>query len=198
MELDEFKQQWDKAAGESRLSNANIMELISNQSSSPLALLERKLKSNFYIFPVAVLVFAGTFISHTTALHNASMWLLFGVLLAEFIFYSFSYSMVKKIQQADGKVKENILNRVIAIHHTLRWQLIVNELLYLVMAVVLEISMHNHWDANFEGWYSVPVIIRMGVYLLALALIFLLKQHSNRRQYGQCLSKLNELVKQMD
>src|ERR1700743_179567 len=137
MELDEFKQQWDKSSDVSQPLNTNIMELINNKSNSPLAVLEKKLRNNFYIFPFVVLLFAGKLIGRTTLAHTATSWLLFGILSTEFIFYTLSYIMVKRIQQPDGKTKENILYRVNTIQHTIQWQLIINQALYLAMPIFL-------------------------------------------------------------
>ena len=198
MELDDFKQQWDKSTDASQPLNTNIMELINNKSNSPLAVLEKKLRNNFYIFPFVVLLFVGKLISHETLTHSATSWLLFGILSTEFVFYTLSYIMVKKIQQPDGKTKENILYRINTIQYTIRWQLIINEALYLVMAILLEISMRNHWDANFEGWYSVSAIIRYSIYLVILVFIFMMKRNSNQKFYGQYLAKLNDLIRQID
>ena len=198
MELDDFKQQWDRSTDPSHPLNTNILELINNKSSSPLAMLEKKLKINFYIFPFVALLFAGKLIGHTTLPHNATSWLLFGILSTEFVFYTLSYIMVKRIQQPSGKTKENILYRINTIQHTMQWQLIINEVLYTVMAILLEISMHNHWDANFEDWYAVSAIIRYSIYLVILVFIFMMKRNSNQKFYGQYLGKLNELVGLMD
>jgi hypothetical protein len=198
MELDEFKQQWVKSTDASQPVNTNIMELINNKSSSPLAALEKKLKINFYIFPFVALLFAGKLIGHATLIHNATSWLLFGILLTEFVFYTFSYIMVKRIQQPGGKTKENIRYRINTIQHTIRWQVIINEVLYTIMAIVLEISMRNQWDSDFGGWYSVSAIIRYGVYLLILIFIFIMKRNSNQKFYGQYLAKLNDLIRQIN
>lgn len=195
MELDNLKNTWNKAG--SRPLNINIMETITSMPKNPLAQLQRKLKFNFYIFPVVVILFAGHLFSSTSPLH-ASTCMLYGVLLTEFIFYAYSYGMVKRLQQAEGPTRVNLLQRVSGLQQVMKWQLVTNEVLYIVMAVFLEISMRNHWDNRFEDWYNIALPLRIFAYAAILVFIYLMKRRSNHRHYGHYIDKLSDLLKQTE
>src|ERR1700733_3871903 len=135
MELDDLKNKWNQAAD--RPLNTNIMETINSKPQNPLALLQRKLKLSFYIFPFVVVLFAGHLFSKSSPVH-ASTVMLYSILMIEFIFHAYSYYMVKALQQTEGKTKDNLLHRVTALQQTMKLQLITNQVLYIIMAIVLE------------------------------------------------------------
>ncbi len=197
MELDGLKDIWNKSTNQSPINN-NIMDMIYRDREGPLALLEKKLKITLCIFPVVVILFGGTFLSKSLSQQSPAHWLLFTILFIEFLFSLGNYGIIKQIQQNDGNVRTNLLNKVAILQKRYKIYLFAHQGLYLLLAVLLEISMYKHWDANFNKWYTVNPIIRITVYAFFLVVQYLLKRASLQKHYGQYLERLNGLVHQID
>ncbi|MCR8559023.1 hypothetical protein KXD93_15305 [Mucilaginibacter sp. BJC16-A38] len=197
MELDQFKELWAKSTTQTSAVNYNIAEMIYHDSKSPLAALEKKFKASLYIFPFVVVLFAGGFIS--SGVHQRpTRYLLFTILFIEFLFSLFNYLTIKKIQQPAGSIKENLIKRVFLLEKRNSTQLYVHLLLYILMAVLLEVCVHFKFDADYAGWGAINPVLRIVVYVVFLTAQFLVKRRSQKKQYGQYIDKLNSLVAQME
>jgi hypothetical protein len=196
MELDGLKDIWNKSTNQLPVNN-NIMETIYSDSNSPLALLEKKLKITLGIFPLVVILFGGTFLSKSMAQQSPVTWLLFSIMCIEFLFSLGNYHIVKQIQQHNGTVRANLLGKITILQKRYKTYLFAHQGLYGLLAVLLEISMYKHWDANFNGWYTVNPVLRVAVYVVFLVVQYMLKKSSLKSHYGQYLEKLNSLAQQM-
>jgi hypothetical protein len=198
MELDELKNMWNSVPDQSSAINFNITEMIYLDSKGPLAAFEKSLKITLGIFPFVVIIFAGSFLSQPLAQQSPTRWLLFTNLFIEFLFTLFNYGIVKKIQQPDGNIKQNLLGRVSLLQNIYRKYLFIHQGLYALLAVVLEMVMHYHLEPDFEGWGKVTPALRVAVYLGFLVAQFFVKRNSQKKHYGQYLDKLNTLINEME
>jgi len=195
MELNEFKDMFDKTSNSATQTSPDIAAIIYLDTKGPLATLERKLKLSIYIFAVVVVLFVGNFLFHG---HRALTWyLLYAILFIEFIFSVFQYGVIKQIRSNTGDVKHNLTGKLNLLQKIYQWFLPVHEGLFLLMAVLLEISMYYHLDINFEGWSKVNPVLRIAAYALFLTGQYLLKRSTLKKHYLQYLEKLQNLVKQL-
>jgi len=197
MELDEFKDMWTKVAIQPSTINYNISSLIYTGSKSPLAMLEKRFKAALLLFPVTAIIFGGTFISKGTN-QSVITWLLFTILLIEFLFSLFNYLLVKKIQQPGGNIKESLVKRVYLLERRTANYLYVHTGLYAVMAILLELSVHYNFDSAQGWWAGVSPVLRIAICIVFLTWQYFIKRYFQRQQYGQYIDKLNGLIKQME
>ena len=198
MELDDFKDMWTRSAGSKSTINYNLTELIYRDSKSPLAMLEKKYRTSIYIFPFVVILFSRHLFAGDANNRHLTTWLLFTILFIEFMFSLFNYLLIKKTQQPAGNIRENLLKRVFLLENRTNNFLYINLGLYILMAITLELSLHFHLDYRFNGWATVNPWLRVAAYVIFLALQFVIKRKSQKRQYGQYIDKLNSLIAQME
>ena len=197
MELDEFKDMWTKAAIQPSTTNYNISSLIYTGSKSLLAMLEKRFKVALLLFPVTAIIFGGTFISKGTN-QSVITWLLFTILFIEFLFSLFNYLLVKKIQQPAGNIKENLVKRVYLLERRTANYLYVHTGLYVVMAILLELSVHYNFDPEQGWWAGVSPALREVIYIVFLAGQYIIKRQSQAKLYGQYIEKIKGLIVQME
>ena len=195
MELDEFKEIWNRA-DQITTAGYNVTELIYRDSKSPLAAIEKNLKTALFIFPFVAVLFIGQFLNSNH--QSPTRVLLFAILIIEFLFSLLNYGVIKKIQQPGGNIKQNLFNRVLLLQKLCGMYLYVQLGLYTLMAVLLEISMYFQLDSNFNGWAKINPAIRIGVYIIFLVVQLLIKKASQKKLYGRYLDQLNNLALQLD
>jgi hypothetical protein len=198
MELDNLKELVDTSASNYKPVNRDIMELISRNSQGPLTLLGKKLKMGLLLFPLTVILFLAVFIGNSGALHSSVMWILLIILLIEFINNMFNYGIVKKMQEPTGNTKHNLFLKLSRLEKSFNLHFALNLLLYIIMAVMLEISMSVNSESNFEGWYTLPLLLRVACYIGFLIIQFFLKKYSYKKLFGQHIVELKRLVQQLE
>ncbi|MEP6613158.1 MAG: hypothetical protein ABJA76_14760 [Mucilaginibacter sp.] len=197
MELDELRDMWTKSTTQPTTINYNITELIYRDANGPLATLEKKFKAALYIFPLVLLLFGGTFISNG-ANQSVITWLLFSILFIEFLFSLFNYITIKQIQQPTGNIKDNLLKRFFLLQQRSHNYLYLHVGLYMLMAVLLELSIHFNFDTSHNWWGHIAPVLRMAIIVMFLTAQLFIKRHSQKQMYGQYIDKLNELIGQME
>jgi len=198
MEMEEFKDMVNKSADKAAPKNNDVMKIIYADDKGPLATLEKKLKVTLYIFPFVVVLFCGRFFTKDAMQHISTAWLLYAILSLEFFVSLFNYRVTQKLRRQEGSVKANLMAKVQLLQNRYNWYFRVHNMMILLMAVLLEITMHYHWDSNFDGWSNVNPILRVSVYIIFFAAQYLVKHHSQKKQYGQYLDHLNTLASQIE
>jgi len=197
MELDEFKELYNRSADERILTDETITDMITQESQGPLAQLQKKTKYTLYLFPLSIIFFAGLFIPALGAreiAHNATMWLLFLALFSEYIVSVLNYFTIKKMQQASGNVRENLLKKMSVLRLRYKLYFILYIALFLMMPACLELS---HFTGHFAGLAKINPFIRVAWYILIFGCLFYIKREAQRQQYDQYLDQLKGLLDQM-
>jgi len=197
MEIDEFKEMFNKNVNASTVVNKNIMTMIYADSNSPLTALEKKLRITLYIFPVVTILFSGRFFFQEAKHHGPTSWLLFGILSLEFLVSLLNYMVTRSLRRAEGPVKQNLIAKLTLLQKRYKWYFAAHNCLILLIAVLLEITIHYHWDSNFEGWSHVNILLRIVVYIILFITQFIIKYRSQKDHYGQYIEKLQVLSGQM-
>jgi len=198
MELDELKELADSTTNNYTPLNNNIMELISHKSQGALAQLAQKIKMGLFPFPIIAVLFAAMFITNSQAFHSLLNWMLLGILFIEFINLLFNYGLVKKLQDPSGSTKENLIAKINRLQRSFKRQFLITFCLYAAMAIVLEITMYHHADANFSGWFTTPMVLRISLYAVFLVIQFMLKKYFYKKQFGKHLEELEHLFQQLN
>jgi len=195
MELDEFKELCNRSADEQTLANQNITDMITQESRGPLAQLQKKTKYTLYLFPLSLIFFACLFIPAFGAGGiNVPMLLVFFVLFTEYIVSVLNYYTIKKMQQASGNVRENLLKKMNVLRLRYKLYFILYITLFLMMPAYLELS---HFTGHFAGLAKINPFIRVAWYILVFGCLFVIKKEAQKQQYEQYLDQLKRLLDQM-
>ena len=125
------------------------------------------------------------------------MWLLLFILFTELLFSVFNLFVIKKIRNAQGNIRENLVIRIHLLRKVFKQFLRVYISLYVLMAVLLEVSMYYQVDGLFEGWHRLSVLIRGIVYVFVLVLIYQAKRSSQQEHFGNYLEQLKTIMGQI-
>src|SRR3569833_1151494 len=197
MELDEFKNMRTKTAIQPSAIKYNISSLVYTDSKSPLAELEKRFKAGMFMFLLTVFIFGGTFISNGSN-QSITTWLLFMILFIEFLFSLFNNLLLKKIQRPTGNIRENLAKRAYLLERRTANYLYIHTGLYLLMAILLELSVHYHFDAAQSWWTDISPVLRVIIYIVFLAGQYVVKRKSQAKLYGQYIDRLKGLIEQME
>ena len=181
-----------------RKNTPNVDTAFYKSTAGPLNDLAKKLKFTLVAFPLVAILFTAQFIDNETARHSPTKWLLLTVLFIEFLLALFNYAIVKSINKAEGAVKQNLLGKLSLMQRAYNLHLYLHLILYAAMAVALELTMQYKLDLNFDGWSSLPLSVRLLVYVAFLVLQYFLKRMSYKKYYGQYIRKVEQLVLQLE
>ena len=195
MELDDLKNIVDTSTSNYKPIN-NILEVISHKSQNSLAGLAQKIQIGLIPFPLTVLLFSAGFIADPLAFRSLLKWLLLFILFIEFIYSVFTYGLVKKLQNPLGSTKENFLSKINRLKISFKQQFLITLCLYSLLAIALEIAMYYNADANFRIWYKTPVLVRIFCYIVFLIIQQILKKHFFKKQFGEYIRDLDNLIGQ--
>lgn len=199
MELENLKEMWGQRSQEDFKSyNSNFMELIHDRNYGPVATLKNKFWRQITIFPLALCVIIYVFIKNPELLNNILMWVLVAVMFALAAFYWFNYTIVKKLQNTNSSVKESIEKNISTLENGFKKYLLARRILYVIFVIFLEILMYFHREPDYESWYSVSVYFRVLVYILGFFIIHFLAKFSYKKQFGQHISYLRDLLNKMN
>jgi len=200
MELDDFKELYNKSSEQPRLTNQNIKDMTTLESQGPLVLLQKKIKFTLFLFPLSIVFFAKLFIPYLGAgeiEHNLTTWLVFIILFTEYIVAIMNYFTIKNMQNTSGNVKANLLNKLNLLKSRYKWYFILHIGLFLLIPVLLELNLHFHFDNRFEGLGNFNPLIRIAFYAAIFIPLYIFKKRSQQHNYMQHLNKLNGLLAQM-
>ncbi len=194
MEIDDLKKTWDESFS-SADPGSNIYRMIL-EHKSPLMMLEKKTKLAIWIFSLAAVLFAGTFYDHSLVRQSPVMWMLSFILFTEFIFSVFNLFLIKKIQNTQGNIRENLIKHINVLSNGFKQFLMLYISLYVLMVVLLEVSIYYQIDSLFDGWRQIAVLIRGIAYVFVIAIIYQLKRSSQHKHYGNYLVQLKTIMDQ--
>ena len=201
MELDEFKELYNSSTDKQTQSNQNIMDIIHSESQGPLAELQKKIKYTLYIFPIAMTIYMGLFIyvmGIKQLPQHFGTWVVFLILLPEYIVSVLNYYTIKKLQNPAGNIKENLLNKVSLLKKRYKWYLLINGFLLALVPVFIEADFHYHLDGEFAGIGKINVFIRIAWYIIIFGGLLIIKSKFQKQNYDVYLDELSGILKQTE
>jgi hypothetical protein len=201
MELDEFKELYNSSTDKQTQSNQNIMDIIHRESQGPLAELQKKIKYTLYIFPIAMTIYMGLFIyvmGINQLPQHFGTWVVFLILLPEYIVSVLNYYTIKKLQNPAGNIKENLLNKVSLLKKRYKWYLLINGFLLALVPVFIEADFHYHLDGEFAGIGKINVFIRIAWYIIIFGGLLIIKSKFQKQNYDVYLDELSGILKQTE
>lgn len=198
MELDDLKQPWSESAKNIKPLNTNVMEMIQNKSYGPAAQLKKAFKKRLIIIPVVV----GILITNLSRKHDifsdGLFWFYIIFCLLMMLYFFYNYRLVNKMQYMDNLVKANLEKQVEILERGLKWRLIITRIYFVVFIVMLEILVYYHREPSLVKWYAQPLVIRLLVYAVAIAALYLITKFTFKSRFGSYIENLKKLVQQME
>ena len=201
MELDDFKNLYNRSADQQTLTNQNITQMITLESQGPLAQLQKKIRYTLFLFPLSIIFFAKLFIPALGAGqigHNLTTWLVFIILFTEYIVALLNYFTIKNMQKTSGDVKSNLLHKLSVLKQRYKWYFILNIGLFLLIPILLELNLRFHFYYRFAALGDINPLLRIVLYAAIFIPLYLFKKRSQQQNYIQHLTELNRLLAQLE
>ena len=198
MELDDLKQTWKQTDNIPTSQNNNIMELIHQKSNGPIALLKQAFKNQVrFIVIIALLILVTNFRSVDQPSKGIILlgYMAFCAVFA--IFFYYNYRLVSKMEVMDGVLKANLEKQIDILETRLKWHIngiAVVLIFFIVLAEVLPYFQHLRM---LDKWHAVSPIIRFAAYAILITYQYFRSRKSSNRKFGQHLTYLKELVKEL-
>ena len=197
MELDDLKTTWN-ASQDASNSNKNIMELIQHKKRGPVTALKTQFRNQILIMVVlpVTLLFVNINNIHNPA--STIFYICYVVFCVMVILNSFlNYQAVRKMENMDGSVKNNLEQQITILEKRLQWNLVALPVVLLFFILLTEIMPFIGHNRIVDRWHTVHPLFRIGTYVILFTAQYFLSRKVTARKYGQHLLHLKELVKQM-
>ena len=199
MELDDLKHEWQQADKKHPLKNKDIMEMIQQESRGPVATLKKSFRKQMIAMTIVPLAILATNLHQVDkTLSSALFWFYILFCIGVIIFARMNYSVVKKMETMDGKVKSN-LEQIIAVLETrLKQNLIGIRVALLFFVLLTEVLPYFQHFRMLNTWHSLSPLIRFGAYASLFIFQYYVSRSVSHRKFGKPIAQLKELVKQME
>jgi hypothetical protein len=198
MELDDLKQSW-KETPIPTPENKNIMEMIQHKSYGPVAALKRGFRKQMIVMALMPFILLLTNASDISKpLTSVLYWSYVAVAIGVIIVAYYNYRIADKMQDMNGMVKANLEQQVSILQTRLRWKIIGLRIVFIFFIVLLEVLPYFQHYRMLDKWHSLPLLVRIAVYLGFLLLQYFISPVILQRKFGRHLNYLNTLVKEME
>ncbi|MBC8173734.1 MAG: hypothetical protein H7X71_07505 [Chitinophagales bacterium] len=197
MELDDFKQTWNKSQIKSLL-NHNIMETIQHKTYGPVAALKTGFKRQMILFGLMPSLLIMTNLNDVPGVLNNIMFQSYTVFCLIAVLFSFyNYQVVHKMEWMDGKVRPNLELQIRILETSLQWIIIGLRIALLYFVVLAEIVPYFNHYRMLDLWHNLNPLIRFSTYAILFTLQYFLSRKLNQRKFGDHLLYLKGVVKEM-
>jgi|GEM_PF-1308786 len=198
MELDELKQQWQKADSQQTTQNQNIMEMIHHNSNGPVARLKQSYGRQIAVMSLLPIVLILTNLPNIeSTLSSVLFWTYVAFCFAVAIFARYNYNKVKKLEATEGMVKPHLEKTVEVLETSMRRSVTGVKIAMLVFIVLLEVLPYVQHFHMLEAWHGLSPLIRYGAYTILLVVQHFSVKRMSYIKFGQHIDRLRELVGQM-
>ncbi len=196
MELDDFKQHWQRAG---KVKNNDIKMIMQNKRTGPLAELKRSFKRQIIAMIMVVIFILATNLQHIEkTLSSALFWFYVLFCLCVCIFARINYNLVKRMEVMDGMVKTNLEQQILLLQRRLKQNLIGIRVALLLFIVLTEVLPYFQYFRMLHTWNSLSPFIRFGAYAALFLFQYFISRRVSQQKFGKHIAHLKELVKQME
>lgn len=216
MELDSLKEIWkDQDKGMDRYpdNNSEILSMLGKKSKSPVD----KIRRNLLWELISIVVIYAVFIAYYAFSRHGQYWeiaVMLGLVGIGFVFYYYHKNkLLKSMQRVDVEVKSNLQTQLATLEKYVRFYFIAGTLLtpvlyYLTGLIILYKSKSPHLSGELLETRVQPMLNTVQdhqyftEFLIGGAVVTFLIYFANKwyikKLYGQHISHLRELLRQMD
>jgi len=198
MELDQLKKDWQQSHTTKSTNNHNIMELIKNESNSPVAALKRSYRKQMVAMILLPIAIALTNITHIDkTLSSVLFWCYVMFCATTVVFARQGYNTAKNMERMDGTVKSSLEQQISVLEASVRQNLVRLRMTMLFFILLIEVLPYFQHFSMLDKWHSLSPFIRFGAYAALLLLQYLVTPRLSQRKFGRHIEHLKELVAQM-
>ena len=193
MELDQLKQQWQKASAQDTPPHRDVRHILRQAGKGPLASLKRNFRKQIILLVLVFFIIANQF--RDRGLFNnlfVQFYLVFCLSLC--IFFYYNYRMVKRLEKTDHPLIDHLINQVTLLEKRMRWHRMFTRIAVIVLILLVEIIPLFHNDRMLQKWHAVAPLIRIAVYAGFILLHYYVGKKLAGRRYGQHLQRLKNLL----
>ena len=197
MELDDLKKNW-KQNTPKKITNMDIMQLIQHKSYGPIAALKRSFRKQ-----IIVMIFL-PFLLLTTSMDDINkpltsvlFWGYTAFCISVVIFASYNYRIVSKMESMDGMVKANLEQQVNILDSRIKSMFVGLRVALIILILLTEIVPYFQHYRMLDKWHSLNPFIRFGLYATLLLFQYFVGRMLIQRKFGEHITYLKSLVKEM-
>ena len=199
MELDDLKHAWQQADNKHPLKNKDIMEMIHQESHGPVATLKKSFRKQIIAMTIVPIFILATNLHQVDkTLSSALFWFYIFFCIGVIVFAKMNYSVVKKMETMDGKVKSNLEQHIVILETRLKQNLIGIRVALLFFVLLTEVLPYFQDFRMLNTWHSLSPFIRFGAYAILFLFQYYVSRKVSYRKFGKPIAHLKELVKQME
>lgn len=195
MELNELGSLLNHAVGTTGRAISHISTSDSNRDGV-FGAIKKKLQWILWIFAGTTIIFAPHLISHRTT--DFISLFLYLILSIESVVSLIAWIELRALEKQRGNIMQNLLHRILHLKWIFRSYVILNSFFYILLAILLEYSIHYHWDPNFESFAKLALPVRYTIYLFFIIFQQVIKKRAFEKNYGSYLNRMINILKQTD
>jgi len=199
MELDDLKQQWQRADNNSnQLKNRNIMEIIQNKSNGPVAALKRSYRRQMAVMAVLPGVLISTNVQHLDKTFSSALfWAYVLFCFCIVVFARMNLNTIRKIEGQDGMVKSNLQQLAAVLEGRMKQNIAAARIGLLALILLTEVLPYFQYFKMLDTWHNLSPFIRFGAYGALVLMQYLIIRRKSHEKFGQHIARLKELVGEM-
>ena len=197
MELDDLKQSWNSTGQQYQGSDYDLNKILTAKVNGPLDALKLAYKRQLVLLPATAAFLAYTCLSNEKLKYNALIWS--AVLMMLFLIYGYyrNYKLVQFMQlPAEDGIKQKLENDLQVLHQNVKQELVLYKMFLCVFVIALEATMFYNLVPAYNGWHQLMLPVRVAVYALVFVAQPYITKYFFKKNYGQYINRLQELVDQ--
>jgi hypothetical protein len=120
--------------------------------------------------------------------------ILYFILSVESLISLLGFLQIKNLEQKGINIKQTLIKRISGLRIIYKSYIFLNAVLYLVMAILIEVKMHS--NGGFDSWEKISWPVRFTAYGLFITFQILQKNWSFQKNYGAYLSSMIHLLEE--
>lgn len=198
MELDDLKQAWKKADNTSTTNNTDIMNLIMQKSTGPVALLKRGYRKQILFMSILPFVLLLTnFDNVYGVLRSVMFWSYTAFCIAVIIMASMNYRTATRMEVMDRMVKPSLELHVQLLQRRLDGLVVGLRIALIYFIVLTEVLPYFQHYRILAHWHSLSPFIRFGAYAALLLAQYFIGRKMLDYKFRRHLDYLKSLVGEM-
>jgi hypothetical protein len=193
MELEEFGKLLSQAVSHPR-GVGNHPLLPDKNRPGVFTKLKLRLRWILGIFAVSSVIFLPMIIHRP---EDSVFLLLYLILAVESVIALMAWMQIRNIETTTGNIHQSLRYKIRALHRVFRSYIYVNGILYFLLALLIEFSIHDGDGSYLKGLAAIPLLIRLIGYTAFIAFQWFSKKLSFEKHYGDYLNKLTKILDQL-
>ena len=197
MELDDMKQAWQQTPVNNK-SNTDIMVLIHQKSSGPVAALKSVYRKQMILMAIIPFVLISTNIQDLDKVFTSIMfWSYVIFCIGVILFARYNYRAAVKMETMDDKVLTNLTHQIDLLEKRARWEITGLRCVLLYFIALTEVAPYFQHYRMLDHWHSLPAAVRFGSYTALFLVQYFLNARLKEKKVGRHLRYLRGLVAEL-